>query len=91
MTTSPDRPEPLARSVVVTDAELRVALNDGRTISAPLNWFPKLRQATPEARAHWELVGQGRGIQWPDVGEDLSVAGLLAGARAPGASDRGAA
>jgi len=91
MSTSPSKPIPRARSVAVTDQEIRVDLTDGRTISAPLSWFPKLHRASPTARARWELLGQGSGIHWPEIDEDLSIAGLLAGIRAPGASDRGAA
>ena len=90
MNTSPDS-RLLARSVVVTDEEIRVALSDGRTITAPLRWFPRLQKATPAARARWELLGHGIGIHWPEIDEDLSVAGLIAGTRAPGASDLGAA
>lgn len=56
---------------------LVVALDDGRTISAPLEWFPSLRDATDEQRTNWELIGGGVGIHWEDLDEDLSVAGLL--------------
>ena len=91
MSTSAGRTDPLARSVLVTDEEIRVTLADGRSISAPLSWFPKLQAASPAARTHWELLGQGVGIHWPEIDEDLSVAGLIAGTRAPGSSDRGAA
>jgi hypothetical protein len=63
---------------VVVDAELlRVTLADGRELSVPLEWFPRLRNATPEQRGHWRLIGRGQGIHWPDVDEDISVAGLL--------------
>lgn len=72
------------RSVTVTDQELTVALMDGRKISAPLSWYPRLSQATPAQRAHWQICGGGFGIHWPDVDEDLSTEGLLAGAPAPG-------
>ncbi len=72
---------PEAVSVEVTDAELTVALADGRRISVPLVWFPRLLQATAEQRARWELLGDGEGIHWPLVDEDLSVEGLLAGRR----------
>jgi hypothetical protein len=57
-------------------------LADGRTIIVPLAWFPRLLHATPEQRRRWELLGDGEGIHWPDVDEDLSVAGLLRGAPA---------
>jgi len=56
---------------------LHVRLSDGREIGVPLEWFPKLRDATPEQRSRWKLIGKGVGIHWPDLDEDLSVAGLL--------------
>jgi hypothetical protein len=62
---------------------LTVDLMDGRTISAPLAWYPRLLHATPEQRSRWELAGCGDGIHWPDVDEDLSTEGLLRGAPAP--------
>ena len=71
---------PLARRVEVTADELRLDLADGRRLSVPLVWFPRLVAATPEARANFELLGDGEGIHWPDADEDLSVAGLLVGA-----------
>lgn len=71
--------DPRARDVRVTDDELSVALADGRRISVPLEWFPRLKRATPAERAHFELLGGGTGIHWPEVDEDLSVAGLLQG------------
>ena len=61
---------------------LIVDLMDGRTISAPLAWYPRLLRATAEARAKWELAGGGYGIHWPDADEDLSTEGLLRGAPA---------
>lgn len=61
---------------------LIVDLMDGRTISAPLAWYPRLLHATPEARAHWEVSSGGYGIHWPDLDEDLSTEGLLRGVRA---------
>ena len=65
--------------VEVTEEELTVGLADGRTVSAPLSWYPRLVHATPEERSQWQLVGGGFGIHWPGVDEDLSVASLLAG------------
>ena len=56
---------------------LFVRLADGREIGAPLTWFPRLQAATPEQRGNWRLIGRGLGIHWPDVDEDISVAGLL--------------
>ena len=71
------------RTVSVTDYELIVGLMDGRTIAVPLAWFPRLLNASPEQRSHWELAGAGYGIHWPDLDEDLNTEGLLRGARAP--------
>jgi Protein of unknown function (DUF2442) len=68
------------------DASLIVDLADGRTISAPLAWYPRLLRATPEQRARWEKSGGGYGIHWPDIDEDLSTEGLLRGAPAPKAA-----
>jgi len=71
-----------------TDDELVVSLADGRTISVPLAWYPRLLAATAEQRANWQVSGGGFGIHWPDIDEDLSSAGLLRGAPAPRASVR---
>ena len=72
-------PNPRAQHVELTDDELVVYLRDGRKVSAPLAWFPRLLRATPEQRKNWELLGDGEGIHWPQLDEDLSVAGLLRG------------
>jgi hypothetical protein len=64
------------------DASLIVDLMDGRTISVPLAWYPRLREATPEQRQDWEKAGAGFGIHWPAIDEDLSTEGLLRGAPA---------
>ena len=80
MTSStPAKPVVSARATGVrfTDDLLYVQLEDGREIGVPLAWFPRLSAATPEQRANWQLVGRGVGLHWPDVDEDLSVAGLL--------------
>lgn len=61
-----------------TDDELIVTLMDGRRVSAPLEWFPRLLRATPEQRKNWSLIGRGLGIHWPDVDEDIPVRSLLA-------------
>ena len=71
--------QPQAHNVKFTDSSIFVELLDGRTISAPLVWFPRLSQAKQEQLDNWELLGDGEGIHWPDLDEDLSVAGLLAG------------
>ncbi len=70
---------PQAHNVKCTDVAITVELLDGRTISVPLVWFPKLAQANKDQLENWELLGDGEGIHWPDLDEDLSVAGLLAG------------
>jgi hypothetical protein len=86
MSTSPIELRPLARSVIVSNDELTVHLADGRAITVPLVWFPRLLNATASARSNWELLGDGEGIHWPDADEDLSVEGLLGGNRARGAA-----
>ncbi len=68
-----------AQDVRITDDELQVALEDGRTISVPLAWFPRLLHGTPEERNHWELIGEGEGIHWPQLDEDIAVHHLLLG------------
>src|SRR5581483_809100 len=71
--------EALASHVEVNDDTLTVELADGRTIAAPLAWYPRLAHASPEERATWKLLSGGRGIHWPALDEDISVANLLAG------------
>jgi hypothetical protein len=73
--------EPRAVDVSVSGSALHVVLEDGRELSVPLVWFPRLLEATPAGRQRWALIGGGEGIHWPDVDEDISVAGLLAGHR----------
>ena len=68
---------PRALRVEVLDGDLVVNLEDGRTVYVPLEWFPKLRDASPDALGDWRLVGRGVGIHWPKLDEDLSVRGLL--------------
>jgi hypothetical protein len=70
---------PRAVSVSVTPDMLEVALDDGRTIAAPLAWFPRLLHGTEEERSRARLIGQGEGLHWPDLDEDVSVEALLAG------------
>ena len=69
----------LAVAVTVDAVSLSVDLSDGRTISVPTAWFPRLAHATDGERANWRLIAGGDGIHWPDLDEDISVAGLLAG------------
>jgi hypothetical protein len=65
--------------LTLTEDTLSVELSDGRTLSVPLVWFPRLLHATPKERLDWRLVGNGEGIHWPAVDEDISVEGLIAG------------
>jgi hypothetical protein len=69
----------LATAASVSEDTLSVDLSDGRTIAAPLVWFPRLLHGTQPERDNWRLIGQGRGIHWPDLDEDVSVESLLAG------------
>jgi hypothetical protein len=69
--------------VSFTDFTLSVALKDGRTITVPLTWYPRLLGATPKQRMNWKVAGGGYGIHWPELDEDLSTEGLLRGAPAP--------
>ena len=68
-----------ARSVATTDDTLTVDLADGRTIAVPLDWYPRLVHGTAKERQHWELIGDGLGIHWPNLDEDISVENLLRG------------
>jgi hypothetical protein len=70
---------PSAVGLTLTDDTLNVELSDGRTLSVPLAWYPRLLHATPNERLDWRLVGKGEGIHWPAVDEDISVEGLIAG------------
>jgi hypothetical protein len=80
MGTSITRPkEPLAKAVRITDTTLTVDLQDGRTISVPLDWYPRLRHGPRAERNNWQLIADSEGIHWPDRDEDTSVSGLLEG------------
>jgi len=68
------------------DGTMSVDLEDGRTITVPLAWYPRLRDASAEQRRNWRIAGAGYGIHWPEIDEDLGVEGLLRGAAAPGSS-----
>ncbi|ABW65937.1 DUF2442 domain-containing protein [Desulfosudis oleivorans] len=83
MNISDVRPGESAINVFFSEDTLSVDLNDGRTITVPLAWFPRLLHATPGQRENWKICGGGFGIHWPDIDEDLSTAGLLRGAPAP--------
>ncbi len=79
---SSSRIEPVqarAQSVTVTDDTIVVELSDGRAISAPLAWYPRLFHATPAERSKWRPIGDGEGIHWPDLDEDIKVDALVAG------------
>lgn len=71
--------DPLAVDVSFTADTFRVTMDDGRELSIPLAWFPRLLHGTPEQREQWELIGRGQGLHWEALDEDISVAGLLAG------------
>lgn len=70
---------PHAIDVTVTEDTLTVDLSDGRTVSVPLAWYPRLLHATPAERDSWRLIAHGEGIHWPAVDEDISIASLIAG------------
>ena len=70
---------PAAIRVQVDDVALSVDLSDGRSITVPLAWYPRLSHATSDERNNWRLIGNGHGIHWPDLDEDISVQNLLAG------------
>jgi hypothetical protein len=71
------KPDATAVAVTVTDDAIHVVLADGREVTAPLAWSPRLADATSEQRKNWRLIGRGQGIHWPDVDEDISIASLL--------------
>ena len=80
MTTSPiETRTALAQNVSVTEDTLVVDLVDGRSLSVPVAWYPRLAHGTGAERGNWRLIGRGEGVHWPDLDEDVSVAGLLAG------------
>ena len=81
MTTSPSegRSAPVAATVSVTDDDLVIALVDGRTVSVPLAWYPRLLRGSREERTDWRLIGRGIGIHWPALDEDIKVEHVLAG------------
>ena len=79
MHTSTLAASPQIVSVSTTDEVLRVVLADGRVVEVPITWYPRLSHALPEHRAVWQLLGQGHGIHWPELDEDISVENLLFG------------
>jgi hypothetical protein len=79
MSTAVEIVEPRLLDVRVTEEEIVVRLVDGRTISVPIVWSWRLSEATPEERSHFEILGDGQGVRWPDIDEDISVEGMLHG------------
>ena len=75
---------PRAVDIAITDDELIAHLADGRTVSVPLAWFPRLLHASADERADFRIIGDGEYLNWPELDEDLSVSGLLRGTRAVG-------
>jgi hypothetical protein len=71
--------EPRIKEVEITDEAITAHLADGRTISVPLAWSWRLSEATPEERSRWEVIGDGEGVRWPEIDEDLSAEGMLQG------------
>lgn len=80
----------LAIDIELSDDKLHIVLDEGRELSVPLEWFPRLRDATFNQRANWRFIGLGEGIHWPDIDEDISVVGLLRGRVAKRPKDRAA-
>ncbi|MFA5903859.1 MAG: DUF2442 domain-containing protein [Desulfobacula sp.] len=70
---------PLVEDIKITKDTLSADLSDGRTISVPLEWFPRLLYATLKERKNWRLIGKGQGIHWEDIDEDISIEGLISG------------
>ncbi len=71
------------KDVFISNEAITANLVDGRTISVPLAWSWRLSEATQEQRANWEIIGDGEGVRWPDIDEDISVDGMLSGSPAP--------
>ena len=80
--------EPRIKDIRITEQDITAYLVDGRTISVPLAWSWRLSEATPDQRSNFEIIGDGEGIHWPDIDEDISVEGMLHGVPA-GRSKRG--
>jgi hypothetical protein len=76
-----DETQVAVQDVRVTNKALEVVLRDGRMLSVPLHWYPRLAHGSPRERQRWRLIGGGSGIHWPDLDEDISIAGLLLGRR----------
>ncbi len=92
MSSSPTELRPAqAQGITITDDSLCVDMTDGRTVSVPLAWYPRLAHGSPAERSTWRLIGRGEGIHWPDLDEDISVDGLLAGRPSSDRRDRSSA
>lgn len=81
MTTLTLEAEPMAVNVLVTNEKLIVNLTDGRSLTIPLSWYPRLLYAIPQERQNYQLLGDGYAIEWPDLDEHIGIEGLLAGRR----------
>ena len=79
MNSSVDTLSTRAIAIEISEDELTTSLSDGRTVSAPLAWYPRLAHGTREERNNWRFIGNGIGIHWPDIDEDISVENLLSG------------
>ena len=79
ITSGVENSSPTIKRAIVTEDTLSAELRDGRTISVPLGWFPRLLHAKQRERANWRLIGRGQGIHWPDLDEDISAKGLSLG------------
>ena len=79
MSTAVETIEPRVTNVDISDSEITAFLADGRKISVPLAWSWRLSDATPEQRQHYQIIGNGQGIHWPDIDEDISIEGMLHG------------
>ena len=88
MNTAIDPAEPRLLALKITDDEIVASLADGRTVSVPLAWSWRLSEATPAQRQNYQLLGDGEGVHWPDIDEDLSVSGMLNGTPARRPSHR---
>lgn len=78
-TSRAEHPTPSAVTVKIASDALSVELDDGRTVTVPIAWYPRLAHATSQERRNWRLIGGGEGIHWPDLDEDVSVEGILVG------------
>ena len=77
MSILPKKIDPHAIDVAIDESAVHFVLADGREISAPLEWFPRLRDATPKQRLNWRLIGKGIGVHWPEIDEDVAVATIM--------------